>query len=179
MRPVWKTHDSRTARRRWTIRLKAHGSYCSGYIPNCTSLVPGLHKSQTYVGEVYSYFSIILFTRKGLVQYSKIHTYLRNKVHSIFDKRVLHVEYQNIHPIVGITVYNLMLGDLHIFPWHFFLKINEPAIMKKTLISELWKCDQILCCLCLKLNYCLWYLAAYTQTFLNILKNIDRLRVKL
>ena len=52
-----KMHDSRTARRRWTIRLKAHGSYCSGYIPNCTSLVPGLHKSQTYVGEVYCNFS--------------------------------------------------------------------------------------------------------------------------
>ena len=59
VRPVWKTHDSRTARRKWTIRLKAHGSYCSGYIPNCTSLVPGLHQSQTYVGEVYSYFSIL------------------------------------------------------------------------------------------------------------------------
>ena len=59
VRPVWKTHDSRTARRRWSIRLKAHGSYCSGYIPNCTSLVPGLHKSQTYVGELYSYFSTV------------------------------------------------------------------------------------------------------------------------
>ena len=34
VRPVWKTHDSRTARRRWTIRLKAHGSYCRGQIPS-------------------------------------------------------------------------------------------------------------------------------------------------
>ena len=56
VRPVWKTHDSRTARRRWTIRLKAHGSYCRGQIPYCTSLVPGLLKSQTYVGEVYFLF---------------------------------------------------------------------------------------------------------------------------
>ena len=37
--------------------LKSHGSYCSGYIPNCTSLVPGLHQPQTYVGQVYCYFS--------------------------------------------------------------------------------------------------------------------------
>ena len=59
MLPVWKTHDSRTARRKWTIRLKAHGSYCRGQIPNCTSLVPTLLKSQTYVGEVYSNFSIL------------------------------------------------------------------------------------------------------------------------
>ena len=59
-----------TDRRRWTIRLKAHGSYCSGFIPNCTSLVPGLHKSQTYVGEVYSYFSTVALRagsrRRGL-----------------------------------------------------------------------------------------------------------------
>ena len=68
VRPVWKTHDSRTARRRWTIRLKAHGSYCSGYIPNCTSLVPGLHKSQTYVGEVYFNFSTVFSDENMFVQ---------------------------------------------------------------------------------------------------------------